>query len=625
MRAGLVSLLAVLLLAAPLAAPASAVVSRSNATFSNDAKNPAADPFVLWDERSGSYYAYSTEGADPGYHFAIYRSPDLATWERLPGGALPAQGQWGHDWFWAPEVYHNAKTGKYFLFYAARMNKNVAENFTFGDFEEPCKLGVAVADSPAGPFHNIQSAPLDYFPYDPDYHDVNRIMDATQKKPPATHAEGRTAPRGTYIPMIDPNVFFDNGRIYLYFSRNAYRNWVWDEDLGKYIEESNIYAVRLDSAWWNDPSGRTMPRIDPGYVDANKRGDSGPRRRDGYTPILNYGSDKQSWENAHVDDYAKTDGEKKDRRWEEGSTTVKRMVHGKPVYYLTYSANNYESPSYGVGYATAPSPLGPWRKSAANPILSQNPSIGMYSTGHGSIIGSPDGRQEYYVHHARPSDTADRALYTDRMRLDPGGRLSIEARTGDTPLPSGVGPLRIGTDQAIAASGKRLSWRVRSAPGAVFPLGNPQNRVRTESFGPDPVRLDEAASDGARVSATGGVGGLRLSYQRRHAAGDYYTVRQNGKPLSTSVPVAACTQRISGTHPGPLTVRRGVTCVQNARIAGPVHVAPGASLVVVDSTVLGPVTANRAGAFWLTGSRVFGPVHAEAAGWTHTEDNRVLG
>jgi len=63
---------------------------RTNATYFNDAALPAADPYVLHDQRSGYYYAYSTDGADPGYYFAIYRSADLATWEKVPGGALPA-------------------------------------------------------------------------------------------------------------------------------------------------------------------------------------------------------------------------------------------------------------------------------------------------------------------------------------------------------------------------------------------------------------------------------------------------------------------------------------------------------------------------------------------------------
>ena len=48
----------------------------------------------------------------------------------------------------------------------------------------------------------------------------------------------------------------------------------------------------------------------------------------------------QAWENAHVNDYAASNGTLKDRRWSEGSTTIKRYdSSGNPVYYLTYSAN----------------------------------------------------------------------------------------------------------------------------------------------------------------------------------------------------------------------------------------------------------------------------------------------
>jgi hypothetical protein len=97
--------------------------------------------------------------------------------------------------------------------------------------------------------------------------------------------------------------------MYLYFSRNAYRNWVWDYDLNKYIEESNLLAVPLTANWWNDPTGRTMPGIDPTYMNANNQpgGPAGPRR-DGYVQILDYDHDKQSWENADVNDYENTGG-----------------------------------------------------------------------------------------------------------------------------------------------------------------------------------------------------------------------------------------------------------------------------------------------------------------------------
>ncbi|MCP6302672.1 hypothetical protein NL450_27045, partial [Klebsiella pneumoniae] len=90
------------------------------------------------------------------------------------------------------------------------------------------------------------------------------------------------------------------------------------------------------------------------------------------------------WENFHVNDYEKFNGTKKNRRWSEGSTLLRREgKDDKPVYLITYSGNNFEASNYGVGFATAESPLGPFHKSSRNPVLSQKPdaAIPIYSTG----------------------------------------------------------------------------------------------------------------------------------------------------------------------------------------------------------------------------------------------------
>ena len=515
----------------------------TNATYYNNALFDAADPHVLYDERGGYYYAYSTDGGGQdtsghSYYFGIYRSADLVTWEHIPGGALPVDDRknWGNDWFWAPEVYHNPATGLYFLFYAARSDADAKKWFGFADFEEPCKVGVAVSRSPEGPFYNIANQPIDYWPYDPNYHDVNQIMAPDQMKPPATLEEGRTAPLGVYIPFIDPNVFFDDdGRLYLNYSRNAYRNWVWDYDLSTYVEESNIYAVELSADWWNDATGHTMPAITPSYVNANKvPGDTSRRRKDGFVRILDYDHDKQSWENAHVNDYEASGGTRKDRRWEEGSTTVKSYVDNdgrrEALYYLTYSANNWENPDYGVGYATATSPLGPWKKYAGNPILSKDPSLPMYSTGHGSIANSPDGSQSYYVHHGRPSATGGpRKLYTERLSAqvtspdaNNNPTLVVDQTTSDRPVPSGVAPYSITASRTPLGRGVwHVSWQVTSASGARLALANPLNRVSTSLDRPGTVTPD-ADSQGATVTLSGkGAARLTLAYQRQKASGLY--------------------------------------------------------------------------------------------------------
>jgi hypothetical protein len=527
----------VLLIALTLTlATAASAQARPLATYFNDGALPAADPYVMHDSASGFYYAYSTEGADPGWYYAIYRSADLVTWEKLPRGALRQtdRKQWGNDWFWAPEVYENPRTGLYFLFYAARSDANKQRWFGYADFEEPSKIGVAVSRSPEGPFRNIAAHPIDWNPYDPDYHDVNLIMGPDQKKPPATLAAGEKAPQGTYIPTIDPNVFFaPDGRIYLYASRNAYRNWNWDPAFAKYIEESDIIGVPLDRAWWNDPRGRTMPGIASAYrgTAGGAGGPSGPRR-DKYAQILSYDADPQAWENADVNDYALSGGEKKDRRWEEGSTTFAHRADGRTTYYLTYSANNWETPAYGVGYAVADSPLGPWRKAPGNPILSQNAAIGMFSTGHGDIERSPDGRQLFYVHHGRPTPTEpQRRLYTDRMRFTSArvfGRpgLRIHQSTSDEPVPSGVAPYRLhaGSRSLVLRPGgtRSLAAWVTTARGVRVALANPLNRVRARSADPSVARAVVRRGGALRVVARrSGTTRLRLAYERLRARGGY--------------------------------------------------------------------------------------------------------
>jgi hypothetical protein len=298
--------------------------------------------------------------------------------------------------------------------------------------------------------------------------------------------------------------------------------------------------VPLTRAWWDDPKGRTMPSIAPAYRGANasKGGPSGPRR-DGWVQILSYQQDKQSWENAHVHDYTLSGGQKKDRRWEEGSTTFKL----RGAYYLTYSANNWESPSYGVGYATAPSPLGPFKKYAGNPILSQDPSIGMYSTGHGSLAFSPDDSEMYYVHHGRPTpDAGQRRLYTERMTAA-GGVLDIDQSTSDRPVPSGVAPYAMTASASSlrlrVGATAQLAWQVTSNGGASLALANPLNRVFATVANPRVADMSQTpGGTGATVVAkAAGQTTITLSYQRERAAGDYFDVVDDANPVSLTVNV----------------------------------------------------------------------------------------
>lgn len=76
----------------------------------------------------------------------------------------------------------------------------------------------------------------------------------------------------------------------------------------------------------------------------------------------------------------------------EGPTVVK--LDG--TYYMFYSCNDFRSIDYAMGYATAKSPLGPWKKHK-KPIVSRH-LTGENGTGHGDLFRDEDGRWMYVLH-----------------------------------------------------------------------------------------------------------------------------------------------------------------------------------------------------------------------------------
>ncbi|MFV0331223.1 MAG: glycoside hydrolase family 43 protein [Dysgonomonas sp.] len=82
----------------------------------------------------------------------------------------------------------------------------------------------------------------------------------------------------------------------------------------------------------------------------------------------------------------------------------------KGLYYLTYSANSYESPFYGIGYATSSSPLGPWTKYDKNPILQKPDSL--VGVGHSAMFTDKAGQLKIVFHaHRSPESIHPRDMY----------------------------------------------------------------------------------------------------------------------------------------------------------------------------------------------------------------------
>ena len=99
--------------------------------------------------------------------------------------------------------------------------------------------------------------------------------------------------------------------------------------------------------------------------------------------------------------------------WEEIWPRVNEgafITKHKGLYYLTYSANSYESPFYGIGYATSSSPMGPWTKYDKNPILQKPDSL--VGVGHSAMFTDKAGQLKIVFHaHRSPESIHPRDMY----------------------------------------------------------------------------------------------------------------------------------------------------------------------------------------------------------------------
>lgn len=290
-----------------------------------------ADPYILR-ASDGRYYLYCTR--EDGQGFPVRSSADLIHWQEHGDALTSRTARWGAGCFWAPECYEIG--GRYYLFYSADWKENptgALENF---------RIGVATADSPAGPFADMSDRPI----FDPGY------------------------------PIIDANVYQEDGRFYLYYSRCCYEHSVDG------LEESWIYGVEL------------MPDFS-GVIGE---------------PVLLL-RPEQAWEGRS----APSTG----RRWNEGSYLMK--AGGK--YLMTYSGNFFGGPDYAIGYAAADHPLGPYVKAAENPILERYDCV--TGTGHSCMLTGPEGELLICYHGRTEATGQDRIGFISPAEVTPDGKLRI--------------------------------------------------------------------------------------------------------------------------------------------------------------------------------------------------------
>ena len=380
MRSLLLSILFTVMYLSAVMAQTTQKINTDSGTFSNPLNVQFGDPYVLFTH--GTYYMYGT-GGGASQGFGAYSSTDLVNWKK-EGQVYFGNNKNGWsdpklkwDGAYWAPEVYEVK-GKFYLFYSAQWKVNPTNDV------ENFRIGVAIADKPTGPFIDLSTKPV----FDPGY------------------------------PTIDANMFLDtDGKFYLYYSRVAYKhpvksevaNWANKKGWYKEIEESWVYGVELKPDF-SGVVGKPKLLLRP------------PVRM----------NDKQAqWESRSVT------FKEVNRRWTEGSVTFKK----EGIYYIMYSANHFGGEYYAIGYATASSPLGPFKKATNNPVLQKNTDKGglVSGTGHNSITYSPDGKEMFCVYHGRTAKTGDeRVVFIDRMKVK-AGKITISGPT-TTPqkIPSAV-------------------------------------------------------------------------------------------------------------------------------------------------------------------------------------------
>ncbi|MBR4767691.1 MAG: family 43 glycosylhydrolase [Lachnospiraceae bacterium] len=286
---------------------------------------------------------------------SCFRSKDLYQWEGI--GTIRKGGYvlelYTEDWpktlFYAPEVIRNPKDGKYYLYF----NASAAEDWGVESMSSSSNpydrfhLGVAVSDTPIGPFHMI---------YDVD--------EATGKRMPTInfHTGCNTAYPWA---AIDVSPFFDdNGDFYLYFNKHSddhysHLNGIWGMKM-KSMSEPDYSTVSCLTA-----PGKVTASSVPGKIE-----ESFPGEEKYYDPT------------------------------ESGINEAPFMIKHNGKYYLTYASNGFGNVSYSVHQAVSDSPLSGFRKLSleeGNPVLNGAMHGYMNGTAHHALMRNGD--ELWIVYH----------------------------------------------------------------------------------------------------------------------------------------------------------------------------------------------------------------------------------
>lgn len=99
--------------------------------------------------------------------------------------------------------------------------------------------------------------------------------------------------------------------------------------------------------------------------------------------------------------------------WNEGPCVYKKG----DTYIMNFSTNYYASLDYAIGVATAKHPLGPWVKSANNPVLSRNEEF--FGAGHNAFFFNKDNElmTSFHIQTNPSAPSGDRTTVIGKVRF----------------------------------------------------------------------------------------------------------------------------------------------------------------------------------------------------------------
>lgn len=105
------------------------------------------------------------------------------------------------------------------------------------------------------------------------------------------------------------------------------------------------------------------------------------------------------------------------KRWDAWHTVEGPCVVAHDgLYYCFYSGGNWQTRGYGVSYAVASHPLGPWTHAdGVGPLVLKQQPGGLLGPGHNSYVLAPDGITGVIIYHAWDQARTARRMCIDRV------------------------------------------------------------------------------------------------------------------------------------------------------------------------------------------------------------------